>query len=454
MYLWENLQKENTAIITQTNSKTYTNFFQDVEAAQEVLRNDETDKQLITLLCKNNYEIVVMYIAALRSGHAVMLLNEDIENSLLEKIIKEYQPKWIFGDTEIKGYKLEQEKLRARIDNVNYKIHPDLAVLLSTSGTTGSQKFVRLSYSNIQSNAQSIIEYLDITQEDRGILNLPLSYSYGFSILNSHLLVGATVLLTDESVMERSFWKFVREYKATSLSGVPYTYQMLRRVGFLNMDLPDLTTLTQAGGHLDEALVKIFGEYALQNDKRFFVMYGQTEASPRMAYVPSEAILEKPSSIGIPIPGGNFKIESETSELIYTGQNVMMGYAESKEDLEKEDECHGLLYTGDKAKVDQDGYYYITGRMKRFVKLFGLRINLDDIERKLESITRQAVACIGNDDRLLVAVETEDTVSDIKECLEKNYKLHKSAYKIYVVESIPRLANGKTDYRSIKDVIQ
>ena len=431
-----------------TNERTYT-YTQLAQQSNKFIFNS-TQKELILILTKNTVQVLASYIAALDSGHAVMLLNYDINKELLVKNIEQYRPKWIVGDINISGYKSEN-LLLTRIDETsNYKIHADLAVLLSTSGTTGSQKFVRLSYGNIRSNAQSIIEYLAIDENERAVMNLPLSYSYGMSIVNSHLLAGAALILSEESVMEKSFWEEVREHKATSLPGVPFTYQMLQRIGFMKMDLPYLKKLTQAGGRLNEKLVKAFGEYAQQNNKRFFVMYGQTEASPRMSYIPHERVLTKLGSIGIAIPGGNLTIDSETSELIYKGANVMMGYAECLEDLSLGDELSGILYTGDTATVDNEGYFTITGRMKRFIKLFGLRINLDDVEKKLEAVIQAPIACTGNDDKLVVVIEKEEQMGHVKENLERLYKLHRSAYKVVILE-IPRLANGKTDYMKLKE---
>jgi acyl-CoA synthetase (AMP-forming)/AMP-acid ligase II len=226
---------------------------------------------------------------------------------------------------------------------------------------------------------------------------------------------------------------------------------MMNRVGFLKMELPHLKTLTQAGGRLDNRLVQLFGQYAADNGKRFYVMYGQTEAAPRVSYIPAEKVLEKSGSIGIAIPGGELTIAAETQELIYKGPNVMMGYAETLADLAKGDECHGILYTGDTADVDQDGYYTITGRMKRFVKLFGLRINLDEVERRIEEAISRSVACVGNDDKLVVVIENDASVADVKEVLETSYKLHRSAYKIVVMAAIPTMINGKTDYKLLKD---
>ena len=440
-------QQNNSYIITETHVYSYDNLF---EIATSITFNS-SQKEIILLLCKNNYSTLCNYVAALQSEHTVMLMSTETNKELLDSIIAEYQPKWIVGEQTFEGYEYQESKW-VRVKDSDVKIDSNLAILLSTSGTTGSQKFVRLSYKNLRANAESIIEYLCIDEHERAVLNLPMSYSYGMSIVNSHLLAGATLILTEESVMEKSFWELVREQKATSLGGVPFTYQMLQRIGFMKMNLPHLRTLTQAGGRLNEKLVKSFGEYAQQNDKRFFVMYGQTEASPRMSYIPYDRVLDKTGSIGIAIPGGELSVDPETSELIYKGANVMMGYAQCLEDLEKPDEMGGLLHTGDTAVVDEDGYFTIIGRMKRFIKLFGLRINLDDVEKKLEEEIHASIASTGNDDKLVVALESDEKVEQVKVSIERLYKLHRTAYKVKVLDQIPRFPSGKIDYMKLKEL--
>lgn len=448
MRFWEFEATSDVAVRTVDETYTYQQLYQETNR----ISLHSTKKELVLLLCENKIEIVTAYLAALRSKHAVMLMSADTNNELLENIVKQYQPKWIVGNMSFGGYK-KNELFAVLEANIEVSIHPDLAVLLSTSGTTGSQKFVRLSYENIQSNAESIAKYLELDTDERAVMNLPMSYSYGMSIINSHLQVGASILLTDESVMAKSFWAFVEEQQPTSIAGVPFTYQMLQRIGFMKMDLPHLKTMTQAGGRLSEKLVRAFGEYANANDKRFYVMYGQTEASPRMSYIPPEYVLEKAGSIGITIPGGELSIAEETGELIFKGANVMMGYAENLADLEKGDECGNMLYTGDTAVVDEDGYFTITGRMKRFIKLFGLRINLDDVEKKLEEQFQVSLACTGNDDKLVVAIESDEHVESMKKSIEEIYMLHKSAFKVVVIKAIPRFTNGKTDYRTLKEAV-
>ncbi|WP_342508874.1 AMP-binding protein [Sporosarcina sp. FSL K6-2383] len=436
------------AVVTPGRTYTYEELNSDIEELSKGWKTKQ--KELVVLLCEHTYEVLVAYLAALRTGHAIMLVSSDLADDLLVGIIQRYQPKWIVGSRMLAGYEQVESSIWNRCSVVDVTIHPNLAVLLSTSGTTGSQKFVRLSYANLQSNAESIVTYLHLDEQQRGVANLPLSYSYGLSIINSHLAAGATILLTDESVMAKSFWSFLNEQRATSFVGVPFTYQMLQRIGFLKMDLPHLQMFTQAGGRLDERLVRLFGTYAEENGKQFYIMYGQTEASPRMSYIPPNRLSEKTGSIGIAVPGGSFSLDCDTSELIYEGPNVMMGYAESGKDLAKGDDMQGVLHTGDLATVDDDGFYTIIGRLKRFVKLFGLRVNLDEVEKKLEQELQAAVACAGSDDRMVIVVESEESVAVVKAYLESDYRLHKSAFRI-VVAAIPRMTNGKTNYRAIKD---
>ncbi|AXH98450.1 phosphatase [Sporosarcina sp. PTS2304] len=435
------LTSERIAVVTKNRTYRYCDI--------PCMEFDSPSKELIVILCENTIEVLGAYVSAVNSGHATMLLSNDMNRDLLADLLDTYKPKWIVGLDAFEGYAWQKDKL-VRAQDISQVIHKELAVLLSTSGTTGSQKFVRLSYRNLKANAESIITYLSIDASERAVMNLPLSYSYGLSIVNSHFLASASIVLTDESVMAQSFWSLVNEQKATSLAGVPFTYQMLQRIGFLTMDLPHLRTLTEAGGRLPVKLVELFADYAKKHDKRFFVMYGQTEAAPRISYIPHDRVLDKPGSIGIAVPGGELSIDAETGELIYYGPNVMMGYAECLADLANADEMHGVLHTGDTAVMDDEGYFTITGRLKRFIKLFGLRLNLDEIERTLEKEFHIAVACVGNDDKLVILVEEESAVEPVKQAVATLYKLHRTAYKVKA-QDIPRLPNGKINYVAIKE---
>jgi acyl-coenzyme A synthetase/AMP-(fatty) acid ligase len=292
---------------------------------------------------------------------------------------------------------------------------------------------------------------------------LPMYYSYGLSIINSHLLKGATILLTDKSYAQREFWNFLRENEATSMSGVPYTWEMLRRLRFMRMDLPSVRTMTQAGGKLNAEIAKEYIQWAKSQGKRFIVMYGQTEATARMSYLPWEQAEQKFSSIGVPIPGGEFWLEGDQNlgfsvqdsvvstqgELVYRGPNVSMGYAECAEDLMKGDENHGVLHTGDMARVDEDGFYYITGRKKRFVKVWGNRCNLDQVEQLVKPITTTC-ACAGVDDHITVFVTKDGLEKEIKDLLAAKTGLNPIAFAVKVIESIPVKDSGKIDYQLLQ----
>lgn len=267
--------------------------------------------------------------------------------------------------------------------------HPELALLLATSGSTGDAKFVRLSGANMLANACSIATYLGLAPGEIAIQSLPLHYSYGLSVLNSHLLAGATVALTSHSFIRPEFWRVVDGCRCTSFAGVPYMYETLHRLRINPAEHNSLRTMTQAGGHLRVDFVRYFHEAAMNRGARFFVMYGQTEATARIAYVPPERLSEKYGSIGIAIPNGRLWLEVVDGEpaqqqLFYSGPNVMMGYANGPADLARGDELGGILATGDLAECDGDGYFRLTGRMARIAKLFGKRINLAGVETEVE----------------------------------------------------------------------
>ena len=424
------------AIIADDGTRlTYGELAERVAARAKKLQKDV----LQFCLCKNSIESIVEYLACLEAGAPVVLLDATKDAETIENLQKIYQP----GET---------------------KCHPELALCLTTSGSTGSPKLVRLTKRNILANAESIAEYLQIDENERPITMLPMYYSYGLSIINSHLLKGATILLTDKTYAQREFWNFLKENEATSMSGVPYTWELLRRLRFMRMDLPSVKTMTQAGGKLNAEIAKEYIQWAKSQGKRFIVMYGQTEATARMSYLPWEKAEEKYASIGVAIPGGEFSLESDQcsafsiqssvaqGELVYRGPNVSMGYAECAEDLMKGDENNGILHTGDMARVDEDGYYYITGRKKRFVKIWGNRCNLDQIEQMVKMITTTC-ACAGVDDHITVFVTKDGLEKDIKDMLAAKTGLNPIAFQVKQIETIPVKDSGKIDYQLLQQML-
>jgi acyl-CoA synthetase (AMP-forming)/AMP-acid ligase II len=294
-----------------------------------------------------------------------------------------------------------------------HRLHDDLALLLSTSGSTGSPKLVRLSHTNLVSNAAAIADYLDIRETDRAATTLPMPYCYGLSVIHSHLLRGAGLVLTDHSVIDDEFWELFRRHRGTTFAGVPYTFELLERVGAGTLELPHLRYVTQAGGRMPPERVYRFAGLGRRLGWDLFVMYGATEATARMAYLPPQLASSHPAAIGGPIPGGAFTIEprdawddEDVGELVYRGPNVMMGYARRPADLALGKTVEAL-HTGDIARRGPDGLYEVIGRSSRFVKMYGLRIDLQRVEATLRDHGVTAY-CTDVDDRLAVAAARHD----------------------------------------------
>ena len=429
------------AILTETFALTYREL---AERVDDLAVRLGTERRLVALPAANDLDSIVAYLAALVGGHPLILLPED-KPAALESLVAAYDPDVVMrpGDG---GTVLEERRSGTR-----HELHPDLALLLSTSGSTGSPKLVRLSHANLQANAESISEYLTIGPDDRAATTLPMSYCYGLSVINSYLLRGAGLVLTDLSVVDPCFWELFRRRGATSLAAVPYTFELLERVGFADMDLPSLRYVTQAGGRLAPESVRKYAELGRRNGWDFFVMYGQTEATARMAYLPPELAAEVPGAVGIPVPGGSFRIDPvpglEHGELVYAGPNVMLGYAESPADLAA-GRTIAELRTGDLARQHPAGVYEVVGRRSRFVKIVGLRVDLGQVERLLADLGVQA-ASAGTDDGVVVAVEGDHDAQLLSKVLAQGMGLPRAALEVHAVEHLPRLATGKLDYQAV-----
>ena len=465
----ENIPNNRIALIDDISGKAYTygELVSETGKLSDHIKIEE--KSLIFLFCDNSAPSVIGYLYALRSGHSVYLANSKMDSGLKKTLINRYKPEIILSiicmDEIVPNYRRRESGIELLLytGSENKKeINSDLAVLLSTSGTTGSPKLVRLSYNNLQSNAESIAEYLSVNSGERPATTLPISYSFGLSVLNSHLLKGASVFCTEKSMVMRDFWNLFNDNKCTSFAGVPYNYQLLKRLKIDLTKIPNLTTITQAGGRLSEEFIKYFYDLSKKSNIRFFVMYGQTEATARISYVPYEKLGNKIGSIGIPIPKGKIKIyqgQNEITmpgtegELVYSGPNVMLGYAESRDDLIKGDEYKCTLRTGDLAYKDNDGFIYITGRLKRFIKLFGLRVNLDEVEKMIENNFGIPAACFGTDDRMNILIQSSDEklAGKVNEKVLEIYKIHHSVIKVKNIISIPVNASGKRDYKTLQE---
>lgn len=451
---------DRVALHTPTGDISYRELAERVAATAERLG---PVRRLILLAGANRPDALVVHLAALASGHPLLLVPGD-SDSAIGALTAAYGPDVVARPDGHGAWTLDERRRTSA-----HTLHPDLALLLSTSGSTGSPKLVRLSHENVQANAESIATYLGISGTDRAATTLPMHYCYGLSVIHSHLLRGAGLILTDRSVSEPAFWDEFRAARGTSLAGVPYTFDLLDRVGFERMRLPHLRRVTQAGGRLAPERVIRYAELGREAGWELFVMYGQTEATARMAYLPPHLAAERPQAVGIPIPGGSFRLqpldgpgEPDNGELVYSGPNVMLGYAESQADL-------GLgrtveeLHTGDIARRAPDGLYEIVGRRSRFAKILGLRIDPQRVEAMLERHGVRAY-CAGDEGALAVAVASNRTgcsggadhadvdAAQVRRLAAGECGLPVRAVRVRVVAELPRLATGKPDYEAVRQM--
>lgn len=431
--------RDNVAVYTESECLTYDALADRVAGAMSELGED---RRLVLLETRNDVDTLVHYLAALAGDHVVLPAPAGRDHTT---ILRTYEPDTVISE----GMVTHRRRAGGR------RLHDDLAVLMSTSGTTGSPKLVRLSRENLLSNAGAIADYLDIRQTDRAATTLPMSYCYGLSVVNSHLIRGAGLILTDLSVTDERFWELFGRHRGTSFAGVPYTFELLERVGFDAMDLPHLRYLTQAGGRMLPERVRRFAEWARDGGWELFVMYGATEATARMAYLSPDLALSRPDAIGRPIPGGAFAIEASddspgVGELVYRGPNVMMGYAHGPDDLAL-GKTVDSLHTGDLARRAPDGLYEIVGRTSRFVKMYGLRVDLQRVESAL-SASGITAFCTNDDDRLVVAAAGAHTERDVQRIAAETAGVPASAVRAVTVDELPLLESGKPDYRTVREL--
>jgi len=447
---WNDLARHGDlpALLTSDGPVSYADLGERVERRRERLG---TTRRLVLLAGANQVDALVDYLACLVGGHPAILVPGDHRGNL-DAMLAAYDPDVV----------LDRGDLDERRPGTRHDLHPDLGLMLSTSGSTGSPKLVRLSAANLASNAAAIADYLGIRPDDVAATTLPMHYCYGLSVINSHLAAGATLLLTDLSVVDTCFWDAVRRHGVTTLAGVPYTFDLLDRVGFVDMDVPSLRSLTQAGGRLAPERVREYAALGRSRGWDLFVMYGQTEATARMAYLPPDLADVAPEAIGVPIPGGSFRLEplpevplsqdpSETAclevgELVYEGANVMLGYADTSADLALGREVQ-TLRTGDVARRRPDGLFEIIGRRNRFAKVFGLRVDLDQVEQ-VYAAGGHVVHCVDGGDRLLFAVDVSAKPVDLAaltRLAKEHFGLPHRALDVLALDEVPRLPSGKTD---------
>lgn len=425
-------------------------------------------RSVVFLICENSVGALCAYFSCIENKCVPLILSTKIDNGLLNTLMDTYKPAYLWvksgaiacveANCEFIASEYKYDLYRTKNDF--YPINDDLSLLLSTSGSTGSPKLVRHSYKNLVASAKNVASIFDIRIGERALVDLPMFYTMGHSVITSHIYSGATVLLTSLSLLSKDFWSFFSINKASTFTGVPYSYQILKRLKFTEQKWPYLKILTQGGGKMSENLYREFSEFATKNNVRFIPTFGQTECTARMAYLDADKSRYKFRCIGNAIPEGELYLvdkegkEIEGSdiqgELAYKGPNVTMGYAYCIEDLIKGDEWKGEILTGDIALRDKDGDYYIVGRKKRFLKLYGYRVSLDQCEKLIKNELCIDCACVGNDEKMTIYIDNEKFVHDIAKFLSKKIGIVINAFDVVLLECIPRNEYGKVIYGKLE----
>lgn len=452
------------AIDSQGQQLTYGELRDFADMAKELMPL----RSLVFLLVENNVGGIAWTIGNICAGKVPLILNAHLDEGLYNSLYELYQPPFVCVPERLAN-KYPYEAIATSYGYTLMKtgceacpMNDELSHLLPTSGSTGSPKLVRHKYDNIEAAALNISTFFELTEKDRPLMVLPLYYTMGLSMVFSHLYVGATVLITNLSMTDRNFWKFIKEERATSFTGVPYSYEILNLMRFFRMDLPDLSLLTQGGGRMPKELNLKFAEWCRDTGRRWIATYGQSECTARMAWLPPKWAVEKVGSIGIAVPNGKLSLvdmeghpitsPNTEGEMCYSGKNVTMGYARNREDLLLGDERNGFIRTGDLAYFDEDGCYYIVGRMGRFLKLFGMRVGLDECEKIIKGkFSGLECACVGTDEKMLVYLTDEKYKEQVKEELVSRLKLVATSFEVRIINEIPKNEAGKILYAKLEN---
>ena len=418
---------------------------------------------LVFLLVRNDLATVLAMLGLRAARSAVVLLDADVGSEALQAFCDAYHPEAVIASTERAGTPRNVAGVTLWIDahagEPATPVHADLALCLATSGCTGSPKLVQLAGAAVDANARGIATALGITPDDRAVTCLPLHYAYGLSLLTSHLVAGASIVVTSANVMDAAFWPLVREHAVTALAGVPFTYELLEKLRLSRVIPPAVGIMTQAGGKLPEDVALRVHAFMAERGGRFHMMYGQTEATARITVMPHDCLPARVGCVGRAIPGGTLEIHDDggtvlphglIGEVVYRGPNVMLGYATTRCDLALGDTMAGTLRTGDLGQLDADGGLRITGRLKRIGKLFGVRIDLDVVENLAARDAPAAV--IEGADRLVVFSAGNDSVdlARLGARLAARLRVQQRNIDVRRVTTLPRTASGKIDYSALR----
>lgn len=458
-----NIDKQKTGAVALIDNEGNRITYGELAKLMKTVGRQAEPRCVVFMLCKNTVGSMMGYLGFVENEAVPVTLNARIDDKLLKNLLDIYTPAYIWAPVEETG-RFEYEQVYEcfgyallKTGHAIYPLHDKLQLCMTTSGSTGSPKLVRYKKGNLEANAKNVAAAFGWTEKERAICDLGMQYTMGLNVINTHLYVGATVLLTTYNLMSADFWDYIRKERGTNFTGVPFSYDLFYRLHFEQMDLPNLHTLSQGGGKLTDARFIQLAEYAQRTGKRFIASFGTTETSARMACLPAELALIKTGSIGRAIPEGELFLIDENGavltepvaegEMCYRGPNVTMGYAVCKEDLMKDDEFNGEYHTGDLARRDEDGCYFVTGRLSRFLKLLSYRVSLDQSERLIQQEFGIECACAGTDQRMNIYITDESKKNDVLNYISEKIGLFKTLFKVIVVPEIMRNDTGKIQYK-------
>lgn len=450
MKLFKNFAKLKKKISLIQNQKKIS--YDDLIKFSDKLSKNIKKNSIIILIAKNDITSISFYVSSIKNNYCLIILDENSDFDFINKTVKKFRCNYVFYPKNSFYFNKKKnkkfyfnnyclEEVSTKIQNFNYKN----SIILTTSGTTASPKFVRLSNENLYKNSKQIINYLRINRKDKTITTLPMAYSFGLSIINSHLESGSIIVINNEPIFSKKFWEIIKKNKIVSFGTVPMVYDYLRRIKFENLIYSSLKYLTVAGGNVSKDTLIYLLDICKKNKIKFFVMYGQTEASPRMSYYEMTKYPEKIGSIGRPVQNARFEIHNK--ELVFFGENVSLGYAKNFQDLKKGDVNRGKIKTGDLGYRDQDQFYYLSGRKKKISKLFGLRIDLKEIEIMLNKKKMEVKALI-DDKKLKIECLKGNDNEKIKELIFKKYKINKNFIEIIEKSNFSKNTNYKNLYKN------
>jgi len=503
--LGNGLDSDKTALVTSQGEFSYSRLEETTIALMAWLDSARIRKgDRILIIGDSSFFWVATYLAALRMGAVAVPIPGTVKAEKLGNMISRVDPGAVFiqkkyfrvlkgvpglpgmvvTDEDPGGSSIDSVDLQAILDRMSGVKKPekscdvddgrDLASIMFTSGSTGEPNGVMISHRNIIANTDSIIRYMRLTEKDRVMAILPFHYCYGLSLLHTHLKVGGSVVIENSFMFPEVILNRMEETECTGFAGVPSTYQiLLRNSTFSKRGFNRLRYVQQAGGKLPDVFIRELQE-AIPG-KEIFIMYGQTEATARLSYLPPDFLNGKLGSIGMGIPGVKLTVVNgsgkpvslgDVGEIVAEGDNIGLGYWKD-EDASRAKFRDGKLFTGDLARMDEDGFIFVVDRASDFLKCGGLRVSSKEIEDVVlkfpgtieAAVVRQSDVHLGEAVRLYVVHKDGNSVEkELKNHCAANLEWSFTPRKMIFLPSLPRTNAGKVDKQRLRpevfDVLQ